>query len=446
MTDPNASQERWLTACVVLASLTYIAATLPQLSMALDGVVYASIAKQIAAGVGSFWQPPQFHHPELAFHEHPPLGLWLQGSFFTVFGDAFWVERLWCVLLMLTIVALILAFWRVTHPDKFVHGSWLAVFVFLALPITNRVLRNNVLELPLTVATLSAVICAWLSRRHWAYAVLTGLLCAGAFLVKGPVGLFALIAPLIVHTTLDSAWWRGVSHSALATVVCCAVLGLSLLADEAAGAMAKYWQQQVWASIQGLRYESHGRGYLLAQLIEQLAIIVVLAAMAGYWRRSFAWRRECTALVLVGLAASLPLLISPRQFRHYLFPSLPYFALAAAYWVSPENSKAHRPGLPRWAYSALALVLSLALVWRVAVNFGVPGRDAVRLAELERLSERAHSNPVGFCEYQPIDQAYLMRYFDTPTVVGVPGRSPSHTGIEVWVCESSTYAGSPYSP
>ncbi len=71
----------------------YIAADLATLSMGLDGVIYATIAKLGAAGQGSFWFPAYFDPDVEWFSDSPPLGVWLQSQYFTLLGDAFWVEK-----------------------------------------------------------------------------------------------------------------------------------------------------------------------------------------------------------------------------------------------------------------------------------------------------------------------------------------------------------------
>ena len=43
-----------------------------------DGIEYASVARNLADGVGTFWKPylDDYLHP--VFHEHPPFVFWLQ--------------------------------------------------------------------------------------------------------------------------------------------------------------------------------------------------------------------------------------------------------------------------------------------------------------------------------------------------------------------------------
>ncbi len=76
---------------VMALFLLYIATDLAQVSQALDGVVYADIARNLSIGEGTFWAPVFFDASGGAFRDHPPLGLWLMSIWFALWGDAFWV-------------------------------------------------------------------------------------------------------------------------------------------------------------------------------------------------------------------------------------------------------------------------------------------------------------------------------------------------------------------
>ena len=68
----------------------YFALTLPK-SLALglfqDGVVFASVARNMAEGLGGFWTPRFTDTAYRLEFMHPPLGPWLQSHAFRLFGD-----------------------------------------------------------------------------------------------------------------------------------------------------------------------------------------------------------------------------------------------------------------------------------------------------------------------------------------------------------------------
>src|SRR5262245_45890782 len=96
----------------------FVVATVPRLAhrgMFVDGVTYAAIARNVALGRGGFWTP--FYtatvYPE--FHDHPPLGFWLQSLWFRVLGDHLYVERLYSLAVATATAGLIAIIWRRMH-------------------------------------------------------------------------------------------------------------------------------------------------------------------------------------------------------------------------------------------------------------------------------------------------------------------------------------------
>ena len=58
----------------------------------MDGLYYATIAKNLANGLGSFWQL-YFTELDGVFYGHPPLAMGLQSILFSIFGDSIYIER-----------------------------------------------------------------------------------------------------------------------------------------------------------------------------------------------------------------------------------------------------------------------------------------------------------------------------------------------------------------
>ena len=59
--------------------------------MFADGVDNATIARNMANGLGDFWQP---HHTNVIapeFYEHPPLAFGLQSIWFRLLGDSIYL-------------------------------------------------------------------------------------------------------------------------------------------------------------------------------------------------------------------------------------------------------------------------------------------------------------------------------------------------------------------
>ena len=89
-----------------------------------DGVEYASVARNMADGVGTFWKPylDDTIHP--VFHEHPPLVFWIQSHFFKLFGDGPYLEAFYGLWVGLVILACMAWFWRRVRQDLGFDLRW----------------------------------------------------------------------------------------------------------------------------------------------------------------------------------------------------------------------------------------------------------------------------------------------------------------------------------
>ena len=78
-----------------LAVAIYCLLVLPRMlsyGMFLDGITYASIARNMAQNYGSFWRPYYTATVAAVFYDQPPLGLWLQSWAYRLLGDAVYIE------------------------------------------------------------------------------------------------------------------------------------------------------------------------------------------------------------------------------------------------------------------------------------------------------------------------------------------------------------------
>ena len=79
--------------------------------MFMDGLYYASISRNLANGLGSFWH---LHFTDISypiFYEHPPLAMGIQSVFFYVFGSSIYVERFYSFLTFIVTAYIIHIIW-----------------------------------------------------------------------------------------------------------------------------------------------------------------------------------------------------------------------------------------------------------------------------------------------------------------------------------------------
>ncbi|MEP7308651.1 MAG: glycosyltransferase family 39 protein [Acidobacteriota bacterium] len=460
----------------LLTLAVFAAATLPRLAhrgMFVDGVTYASIARNLAQGRGSFWSPAYTATLYPQFHEHPPLGFWLQSLWFRVFGDHLFVERLYALMVGLATAALIAAIYRQLHADTLPeasplgvgnelpgpgpetraqhrsgagvgpsrskmrrdeqrlasagnqrnrHGSprqaadlaWLPVLLWIAVPVVSWAMVGNMLETTVALFTTAAVAAAVKAvlqsgsgarppASAVAWSVLSGLGVVGASLTKGPVGLFPLAAPaMLLLLPNGRRVWR-LPLVQWTTVIVCALLLWEW--GTARASLTEYFNQQVMAALAGEREVSRSsftivKALLQGVMLPMLAAGMLAVAAAGRWvAPSHDARSRAVVFLLMGLAGTLPILVSTKQAGHYLVPAVPLFTLATALAVGPTAmAAAQRLGTQGWR-TILNIATGLVVLGTVAGSLAPGlGRDRERLADLDALAAAVPLGQiVGLC-------------------------------------------------
>lgn len=315
--------------------------------MFLDGVTYASIARNLAEGYGSIWRPyyTDTIYPE--FYEQPPLFFFLQSLAFRTVGDSPRVEAFWGFGTGLLIILLIWKIWMTVRQQfQIIAGGWIPVLMFVTLPMTSWLLANNLLEGTMTIFTTFAALLAIKSmfatqeRKTVMYAICSGVLILGALLVKGPVGLFPLAIPAIWLITIDR---KRFVHSMLVTfLMLLGIFGpfllLAVSEKEFLPSLSKYFSQQVLATISGSREKSAvGHFWIMLVVVREVIVPFIIATIVWVLTR-LRWKiniflsfgKNFWLYLLIGLSGSLPIMISPKQAWWYVFPSLPFYCLSVA--------------------------------------------------------------------------------------------------------------------
>ena len=393
---------------VAAAVFCYLAADLAGLGLGLDGLVYANVAKLLAAGEGGFWSLPYYIDDRPAFADQPPLGIWLLSGWLSaadwLAGNALWAEKAYSLAVATLWAALTCRLYRAVGGRS---DYWLPIALLVLMPAASYTLKNNFLENTLTLLTLGACLCAWRAPHSWRWTALTALAVLLAVGIKGPVGLFPLAAPWLFGWLAAGQFRAGLRSSLAACALVAVGVSAVLLHPPALGAAEAFWQSQLGPTLAGERLGNHGRAYLLAQLGLNLGIAALALLVLGGWRdaASKARWRPAGAVLAVALCAALPLLVSPRQYRHYLLPALPLFAIALSLLVTVR--------LPRLPYRALALVLAFAGCLRFAYNWQAVPENKPQIADAQTLAGMDLGGTITICantNRPEVLMAYLFRH------------------------------------
>ena len=395
--------------------------------MFFDGVTYASISRNMAEGQGTFWNPhyTQTLYPE--FRQHPPLALGMEALAFKAFGDHWWVEKAYSVLMFLLSGLFIALIWKRTTNN--LRWTWLPMLFWLAMPLVSWSATNNLLENTMSVFVLLSVylMIVGYQRHHKIWLFLSAFALLLAFLSKGFTGLFPLVFP-ILYCAFDQKrkWIQGPIDSLILLVAVAVFAGIMFLVCPGSfGYIKDYIRLQV---IGGGLYEAtaSSRFYIVFALLQQLIIPFVLAVVLVICKTKSkvnlkvfefpldkAWFYVFLIMVLVGV---LPIMVSVKQRYFYMLAALPFFALACGHitlsmltlWL-PKMT----PIVRRWMTVGASCIMLLGLVLNL-IHIGKYGRDEALIEEVkQKITESEGNNVIEISqeEYtQWAKHAYFMRY------------------------------------
>ena len=307
-----------------------------------DGVEYASVARNLADGVGTFWKPylDDYLHP--VFREHPPFVFWFQSLFFRIFGNGPYLEAFYGFFMGLLILFWIGIFWQQVRRDhQFSEaGSWWPMLLIVPLPIFTYILQINRIVNTWTLLAIIATYLAYLSAVKSKYTVffsiLTGIAIYIGFISKGPVALFSFAVPLIAWLTIKASFSKAVTATFLSLITFVAILLATFyFYPDSIEFWKNFWQTQVIASLKGERGGSRPHWHLLERWISEMIVPFLIAGlfMLAFKMpfRNLRFNNQAKFFLLTALASSLPFLISSRQHGRYILHSYPFFVLCLAF-------------------------------------------------------------------------------------------------------------------
>jgi 4-amino-4-deoxy-L-arabinose transferase-like glycosyltransferase len=434
-------------ACRLGVAALLAALTIPRMAqrgMFGDGLVYATIARNLSIGSGSFWAPRYTETAWAEFYEHPPLGLVLEAAAFGLLGDHLIVERAFSLIVLGLHALVIASIWRRIQPAAL---DWLPLLFWMAPSIVSWGAVNNMLENTQALFTSTAILLFVSARRapHGAATAAILMRAAGAavavvaaVLTKGPVGFFPLAAPFLfgflpdAHADAESAAEANASANAsrrprrtpavavAVAVTSCFVVAALVIALAAYPPSRRnvtmYFGTHLSPALQGLRDVSDPLALVRHLAIGVIGRMSALLAL-GWWlgRRHEHAPAAATAataapvagavfFLALGLCAAAPIAISPKVSGHYFLPAIPMFALGFASiargFVAWRLEPRPRPA-PRISAAILVATFALASIITLIFAFG-PGRarDAVMLHDLDAIDRAMPRDlTIGACRH-----------------------------------------------
>ena len=153
----NEAVERRAVLAVGLLLVVVVLFRVPPASLpGIDAACYANIAGDLASRPLSSWADVRWYG-DRSFYEHPPLALWLEGLWFTVFGVSA-AAAVWLARALSFVLALLVGLMGQRLAPRF--GGVASVLGLLSLASFQRESQNPMFELPLAVACAAALLAA----------------------------------------------------------------------------------------------------------------------------------------------------------------------------------------------------------------------------------------------------------------------------------------------
>jgi 4-amino-4-deoxy-L-arabinose transferase-like glycosyltransferase len=430
--------KKWLWRTLILGFfLVFFLSEILEESMFIDGVWYAVIARNLAEGNGSYWYPQFSQTIFSSFHEHPGFVFWLQSFFFKILGDSFWTERIFSGIQYLFNLILIILIWKKIFLKSKIgyQDYWFVPILFWQFNILTYLYQPaNLLDSSLSIFCLAAIY--FLIDEQQAKGSKWKILLAGFFIVlailsKGVVGLF----PLGFYCCFKLAFRNQISiqvviRKTIYVVMLIAIFFVTLfsVSPQALDSINTYLDTQLFASLKGdrrLYYYQDNRLFIIGQLLLVLlpmlvAYIVAIIVQRFFDTQKINFKEEKLGFlfILIGLSASIPLMISPRQALPYLIPALPYFSIGIGILVIPalkfllENFIEKYIWIQRIMSAGSISVIALG-IFLIMINFQKSNsRDAETISDAKLIGAIVgDEQTISSNTYDMYISGYLMRYY-----------------------------------
>jgi len=389
----------WLFGFALLA--IFAMPNLVQDGMFLDGILYSAVSNNLAQDIGTFWRPDAGlywgYDGTTPFWEHPPLNYWLQAWLYKLLPNSIYPERIYVALLMIGHLLLIRELWKLTSKKLAIPASlsgW-PILLYLLIPLMLWSYETNIQEHSLAFFAMLSIYFTLkgVDRKGInKYVLLAALFCFLATFSKGVPGFFPLAAPLIFWFALRG---KTLISSLLETVYLTGfvvfIYAILYQFEAPATWMDYYINNRLLRRISEdptVSSHFHILGIALSQLAIPLAICLIL----------FLWKKSATklpskfssfafAFILIGLSATLPLMLTKVQRGFYMNPAFPFFAIGLAIWTKPYLEHWMKSWRKQWI-SGITITLSTVILAGLIItiaNLGDVKRDAAKISDSHAL-------------------------------------------------------------
>lgn len=335
--------------------------------MEVDAAQYAGMSRDIL--VRDEWL--QLFYRDTDYLDKPPLLFWLSALSFKLFGVHDWSYRLPSILFAFLGLYSTYRFARLYHERDIAVNATLILGSSAAFFLMCNDVRCDTI---LTGSVITAVWlgCAWLEQGRWGQLIGCSAAVAAGMLSKGPIGAVVPVMAIAGQALFTSQWKRLLEPRLLVSLVVVALLllpmSIGLYQQHGWHGVRFYFWEQSFGRITGEnRWKDDSTVFFFTHEIIWQLLPWTVVLLIGVWSSLSGLVKRAPlpeyASIVGGVLGFLALSLSQFKLPHYLYVTLPLFAVVAA--------RGYRHATVGWMISAhLGLVgllwCALAyLVWSV---------------------------------------------------------------------------------
>ena len=259
------------------------------------------------------------------------------------------------------------------------------------------------------------------TKQKLLFGSFSGVLVSLSFLTKGPVGVFLLVLPLIIFLINRDNFSLKKSITFYSSFFL--ALAFCIFYEPIGNNLKNYFEIQLFPSLLNKREVTvSNRFSILLKAFQELLLPLLALLFVTIKAKTIKLNSKVAVLFLIiGLSASLPLIISLKQRSYYLLPSIPFFILGISTllvdYLRIFTKIKIKPWL--WAIPISIFLVSLALS---VENSNKPIRDNKLISDVLIIGKEIGKNQVVSVPQILSENwglhAYLYRFFYLSIEVG----------------------------
>ncbi len=372
--------------------------------MFMDGLIYSTVAKNLANGQGSWWHLHLTSFLSNNYYDQPPLTIWITAIYFKIFGNSIYTERFYSLTASIISLLLLRKIWlQLFYKEKeYQVYWWLPVLFWIIAPVCFWSYTNNMEENTMSIFIMTSIYFFlngfYLNKNKTTNTVLMTLSVLLAFMCKGIQGTFPIASIFLFILCFTRLDWKELvkSYTIMALVLTISILLLYNYEPSRTYFKNYYFTRLVNTFQNPGASTTENRFYLLYRLLmEQLTpllicFLFIAIASVKKLKRKAEHSRLALFFFLLALSGTLPLLITSEQRRFYLAPTFPFYALAFSISIlfavdySIKNIKIKKPIFIVHVISTLTFICMIALT---IITFDVPKRDTILIHDIKQIGE-----------------------------------------------------------